>query len=82
MKLDEMWAAFEAHEPKPEYAEAWVRMCRERTIGDALDAEGAASAAGDGDAEVAAWLAANALRAIREANDWAERAIDTLKEKN
>ncbi len=79
-KLDEMWAALEAHKPAPEYAEAWERMCRERTIGAANDAEGAAMLAENGDAEVAAWCAGNTLRAVRQANDWAERAIDAIKE--
>jgi hypothetical protein len=79
-KLAEMWSALEAHKPAPEYAEAWQRMCRERTIGAANEAEGAAMLAEDGDAEVAAWLAANALRAIRESNDWAARTIDAIKE--
>jgi hypothetical protein len=79
-KLTEMWAALEAHKPAPEYADAWQRMCRERTIGSANEAEGAAMLAEDGDAEVAAWLAANALRATRDANDWALRAIDAIKE--
>jgi hypothetical protein len=75
-----MWAALEAHKPAPEYAEAWQRMCRERTIGAANDAEGAAMLAENGDAEVAAWLAANALRATRDANDWALRAIAKAEE--
>lgn len=79
-KIDEMWAALEAHKPRPEYAEAWATMCRERTIGAANEAEGAAMLAENGDAEVAAWLAANALRAIRESNDWADRAIDAIRE--
>jgi hypothetical protein len=79
-KLAEMWAALEAHKPKPECAEAWQRMCKKRTLGAANEAEGAAMLAKDGDAEVAAWLAGNTLRAIRDVNDWAERAIDAIKE--
>ena len=79
-KLTEMWAALEAHEPKRGYAKAWATMCRERTIGAANEAEGAAMLAEDGDAEVASWLTANALRAARDANDWADRAIDAIKE--
>ncbi len=31
-KLDEMWVALEAHKPKPEYADAWQRMLKERTV--------------------------------------------------
>jgi cytochrome c553 len=79
-KLDEMWAAFEAHKPTPAYAEAWQRMCKERTIGAAMMAEGAAMLAEDDNAEVAAYLAANSLRSFRDADDWALRAIDAIKE--
>ncbi len=79
-KINEMWAALEAHKPAPEYAEAWQRMCRERTLGAANEAEGAAMLAEDGDAEVAAYLAANSLRSFRDADDWASRAIDAIKE--
>ncbi|MCA3503053.1 MAG: hypothetical protein IOD05_07375 [Rhodobacter sp.] len=31
-KLAEMWAAVEAHKPAPEYADAWMRMLKERTV--------------------------------------------------
>jgi hypothetical protein len=79
-KLDEMWAALEAHKPKPKCAESWQRMCKERTIGAAIMAEGAAMLAEDNNAEVAAYLAANSLRSFRDADDWAARAIDALKE--
>jgi hypothetical protein len=34
-RIDEMWAAFEAHEPEPSYADAWATMCRERTVASA-----------------------------------------------
>ena len=78
-KLDEMWAALEAHRPKLDYAEAWGRMCRERTIGAANEAEGAAMLAGGVDAENAAFLAGLALRSMRDANEYAESAIDAIR---
>jgi hypothetical protein len=78
-KLDEMWAALEAHKPKPEYAEAWIRMCQERTVGAAIIAEGAAMIAEDDNAEVAAYLAANSLRSFWNAENWAVKAIDAIK---
>lgn len=30
-KLNEMWAALEAHKPRPSYAESWATMLKERT---------------------------------------------------
>jgi len=57
-KLDEMWQALEAHQPKPEYAEAWATMCRERTEWAAWAVAGAA-----------AWAAARADRYAQEAID-------------
>jgi len=79
-KLNEMWQALEAYKPKPKCAEAWQRMCKERTIGAAMMAEGAAMLAEDDNAEVAAYLASNSLRSFRDADDWASRAIDAIKE--
>ncbi len=43
--LNEMWAALEAHKPKPKYAKAWRRMCRKRNAYAAWDAWEAAAAA-------------------------------------
>lgn len=78
-KLNAMWAAMESHKPLPEYAEAWGRMCRERTIGAANEAEGAAMLAGGVDAENAAFLAGLALRSMRDAAEYAKCAIDAIR---
>jgi len=77
-KQDEMWAALEAHKPKRGYAKAWRVMCRERT-------EAAAEAAWDATpegsaAEAAAEVAAEAAAAARAADEYAQRAIDALRE--
>jgi hypothetical protein len=80
-KLDEMWAAFEAHEPDASYAEAWQRMLMERTedaawavyraAPEGLAAKAAAVAAARANA---AW--AKAARVERYAQD----AINAIKE--
>jgi hypothetical protein len=81
-KLDEMWAAFEAHKPAPEYAEAWQTMCRERT-GRAAWAANKAAPVGSA-AAVAAWAAATAAWTVADFNVWANRyaqdAIDAIRE--
>jgi len=84
-KLTEMWAALEAHEPAPEYAEAWERMCRERT-GYAVEAAYRAapikSAAGLAALSAgAAMLSAAALWPLTPtaADDHAQDAIDAIK---
>jgi len=73
-KLNEMWAAFEAHKPKRGYAKAWRVMCKERTYRAARAAWWAApvgSAAG----------AAAGAAAIAAASDlYAQQAIDAIKE--
>jgi hypothetical protein len=74
-KLDEMWAALEAHKPKRGYAKAWRVMCSERTR-DAAEAKWAEARALA--AEAAARAAEAAARAA-EADDYAQRAIDALK---
>jgi len=71
-KLDEMWAALEAHKPDASYADAWQTMCRERTkeaIAAAYDAapEGLAAEA----AAWATWAAAS--------DRCAQHAINALK---
>ncbi len=78
-KLDEMWAALEAHKPAPEYADEWRAMCRERTD----DAAWAAyCVAPEGSAARAAGLAALAAsREAAQADRYAQRAIDALKKK-
>jgi hypothetical protein len=68
-----MWAAFEAHKPAPEYADAWRVMCRERTAVVMRAAARAAEDAEDAGAAGAAWSAAWAYH-------FAQRAIDAIKE--
>jgi hypothetical protein len=92
-KLDEMWAALEAHEPAPEYADAWQRMLKERTylaaraaycaapVGSAVEKAARAASmsayAASGSA-VSAWSwAADAAAA---AEHYAQEAIDAIKE--
>ena len=72
-KLDEMWAAFEAHKPKRSYAKAWRVMCRERTCHTARAVYHAAPY-GSAAAE-AAWSASEAAAAER----YAQEAIDAIK---
>ncbi len=72
-KLDEMWAALEAHKPAPEYAEAWATMCKERTKVAIRAAARKAEDAGYAGAAGAAWSAAWAVR-------YAQQAIDAIKE--
>jgi hypothetical protein len=90
-KLDEMWAALKAHKPAPEYAEAWRVMCRERTTEAAWDAYVAAPAgsAAKAAARAAAWAlktvaearwAAEAAARAAEADDYAQQAINAIKE--
>jgi len=76
-KLDEMWAALEAHKPKPEYAEAWATMCKERTIASVDAVWGwvpKKSAADD-----ALWHLWEALDVLREAEISADQAIAAIK---
>ena len=82
-KIDEMWAALEAHEPKPEYADAWRVMCKERTQEAASAAYDAAPIKSAAAWAAAAWAAA-ALAALAAADAvWADRyaqkAIDAIK---
>jgi hypothetical protein len=72
-KLDEMWAALEAHKPDASYADAWATMCRERTAVVMRAAARAAEDAGAAGAAGAAWSAAWAYH-------FAQRAIDAIKE--
>ena len=79
-KLDEMWAALEAHKPKRGYAKAWRVMCKERTY-EAVEAAYRAAPAGSA-AEVAsraaAWATGEAWEAATE--HYAQEAIDAIKE--
>jgi hypothetical protein len=77
-KLDEMWAAFEAHEPAPEYAEAWQRMLMENTAKSAQRARRAVPVGLP--ARDAAGAAAWALDAAEAVDKQAQRAIDAIKE--
>jgi hypothetical protein len=76
-KLDEMWAALEAHEPAPKYAEAWRVVCKERTEASAWKASDAALRR---EAVMAAAWAAMAAEAAAWADEYAQRAIDAIKE--
>ncbi len=75
-KLAEMWAALEAHKPKPEYAKAWATMCKERTYDAARSACYAAPVGSAAWWAAAAWAAATAA----SANYYAQKAIDAIKE--
>jgi hypothetical protein len=89
-KLDEMWAALEAHEPDASYADAWTTMLKERTCYAAWAAYRAAPAG-----SAAAWAASMAVAAavavaVAEEAEWAggaawadryaQIAIDALRE--
>jgi hypothetical protein len=72
-KLDEMWAAFEAHEPDASYADEWATMCKERTYEAARAAYYAAPVGS------AAAAAADAATAWAAADHYAQQAIDAIK---
>jgi len=75
-KLDEMWQALEAHKPKPEYADAWATMLKERTWAAAWAAHHAAP-----EGSAAWWAAAAYATAAGAAADrYAQDAIDAIKE--
>ena len=85
-KLNEMWAALEAYQPKADYdghGDSWRLMCRERTEAAARAAYWAApvrSAAWWAALGAAALGAAAALaRAAALADEAAQDAIDALK---
>ena len=77
-KLDEMWAALEAHKPgRLRVAKAWQRMCRDRAydaVAKAYEAAPVWSAA-----EAAAMWALTAIEAQARADCHAQQAIDALK---
>jgi hypothetical protein len=90
--IEKMWAALEAHKPAPEYAEAWQRMCRERTEDAAWAAhyaapEGSAAWWAAAAGAAAAWAEAarveryaqDAIDAMREVDRPARRAIAALR---
>jgi hypothetical protein len=77
-KLNEMWAALEAYEPAPEYADAWCAMCRERTYEAASAAYYATPAASV--ATAAASVAAAAAWAAARTDKFAQEAIDAIRE--
>ena len=84
--IDEMWAAFEAHKPAPGYADAWATMLKKRTKYSIWSAHCAAprksAAASATAAAAAAWAAYTAEEAWAEAaaDDYAQQAIDAIKE--
>jgi hypothetical protein len=78
-KLDEMWAALEAHKPKRGYAEAWQTMCRERTY-EAVEAAYRAAPAlslAEAAARAAAWATGEACAAAADRH--AQEAINAIK---
>ena len=75
--IDEMWAALEAHKPKPEYAEAWATMCRERTLASVDAASGWVPKKGAVDD--ALWHLWETLDVLREAEISADLVIDAIK---
>lgn len=87
-KLAEMWTALEAHKPKPKYAEAWEKMCKERTSGAAWAADDMARASRARDAASSATSAGYAVMFARDSRDaedtaladiYAQEAIDAIK---
>ena len=87
-KLDEMWAALEAHKPKPKYAKAWATMCKERTKAAAWAADDMARASRARDAAASAGYAGYAVmfadnpRDVEDtalADHYAQEAIDAIK---
>ena len=76
-KLDEMWAALEAHKPAPEYADAWEKMCRERTL-ESVDAVWG-WVPKKGAVDDALWHLWETLDVLREAEISADLAIDAIK---
>jgi hypothetical protein len=83
-KLNEMWAALEAHKPAPSYAEAWQTMLRERTEEAARAAALAAADAGAWGVTQAAWAAgwaaaAEAAEAAARVGEYAQRAINAIR---
>jgi hypothetical protein len=79
-KLDEMWAALEAHKPKRGYAKAWRVMCKERTEASAWKAHDAAFEGSAAEAaEAAAWAAmAVWVASVAWADRYAQKAIDAI----
>ena len=77
-KLDEMWAALEAHKPAPGYAEAWQTMLKERTY-DAVEKVYEAAPLFSA-AEAAAKWALTAFEAQARTDRHAQKAIDAIKE--
>ena len=76
-KVDDAWAALEAHKPEPGYAEAWRVMLKERT---GVAAEAAWDAAPEGSAaKEAAWAAAWWVPKAARADLYAQHAINALK---
>ena len=81
IKLDEMWAALEAHKPERSYAKAWRVMLKERTsdaTSAAYDAAPAGSAAKE--AALSALVAAMYAEEAWAAERYAQEAIDALKQ--
>ena len=78
-KLDEMWAALEAHKPAPEYADAWRVMCKERTI-DSVDAVWG-WVPKKGAVDDAMWHLWEVVDALREVEISADSVINAIKKR-
>ena len=76
-KLDEMWAALEAHKPDASYADAWATMLKERTIDSVNAVWGWVPKKGAVDD--ALWHLWETLDVLREAEISADLAIDAIK---
>ena len=84
-KLDEMWTALEAHQPKRGYAKAWATMLKERTYDAARVVYWAApeESAAAWAARWASWAADAAEEpagAAARADEYAQQAIDAIRE--
>jgi hypothetical protein len=72
-----MWQAFEAHEPAPEYADAWATMLKERTLASVDAVWGWVPKPGAVDD--AMWHLWETLDVLREAEISADLAINAIK---
>jgi hypothetical protein len=78
-KLDEMWAALEAHKPAPAYADAWATMLKERTIASVDAVWGWVPKKGAVDD--AMWHLWEVVDALREVEISADSVINAIKKR-
>ena len=76
-KLTEMWAALAAHQPKPEYADLWSTMCRERTLESVNAVWGRVPKKGAVDD--ALWHLWETVDSLREVEIFADLVISAIK---